>query len=66
MAAFAEVRDALVIAVAVDVLDYEEFFLLYELHLSREIYPYWIFDKFDLSAWDEARCQSETRFQKKA
>ena len=65
MAALAEVREALLFAFSEDVIDYEEFLVLYEINLSREVYPYWIFDKFDLSAWDEARCQSETRFQKR-
>ena len=37
---------------------------MYDLNLSREIYPYRKFDKFNLTVLDDARCLSETRFYK--
>ena len=31
---------------------------------SREIFPYWKYDKFDLDGWDDAECKVELRFDK--
>ena len=59
-----EVREDLLIAYACDLIDDEEFLLLTELNDSRELYPYWKFEKFDMNKWDEERSQTELRFSK--
>ena len=59
-----EVREAILIAYAFDAIDDEEYFLLTELNISREIYPYWNFPTFDLNLWDDQRCLTELRFRK--
>ena len=64
MATLQGVRNLLLLAYYDDALDEQDFLLLYNLNISREIYPYWIFDKFSLDSWDDARCLSETRFYK--
>ena len=38
--------------------------LLYDANLSKPIFPYWKFNKFDLNSWDEDECLSELRFAK--
>ena len=42
------VRDVLLVSYFDDVIDDEEFTLLYEENYSRGIFPYWKYDKFDL------------------
>lgn len=58
------VRDALVIAHDEGIIDDEEFVVLYEENFSREIFPYWKYDKFNLDNWDGTECQTELRFAK--
>ena len=41
-----------------------EFSVLYEENYSREIFPYWKYDKFDLDGWDDAECKVELTFDK--
>ena len=53
MTALVQLREAPLIAFSDDIIDYEEFLILYELNISREICPIVFFDKFDLSAWNE-------------
>ena len=55
-------RDAILTAYVFDVLDDYEFALLYDINKSREIFPYWKYDKFDLRSFDEAQCRTEFRF----
>ena len=45
-----------------NIIDEDEFVLLYELNNSKEIYPFWKYDKFDLENMDEAQCKIEFRF----
>ena len=45
-----------------NIIDEDEFVLLYELNNSKEIYPFWKGDKFDLKDMDEAQCKREFRF----
>ena len=58
------VRDVLLVSYFDDVIDDEEFTLLYEENYSRGIFPYWKYDKFDLDDWDEEECKVELRFYK--
>lgn len=58
-------RDALCIAYDQNVIDDLEFALLYDANKSREIFPYWKFQPFDLSSWDDTECKTELRFSKK-
>lgn len=39
--------------------------MLYEANYSREIYPYWNFERFNLDTFDDAQCLTEFRFNKR-
>ena len=59
------VRDLLVLSHFDDLMDDAEFLMLYDANSSKDIYPYWKFNKFDLDAWNDTECQTELRFAKK-
>ena len=58
------VRDALIFAYAENVIDDEEFALLYDYNRSKPLFPHWKFEDFDLGTWDEVECRTELRFGK--
>ena len=58
------IRNLILGCYADNIIDDEEFVLLYEANKSREIFPFWKFGKFDLDDWDDVQCQSELRFKK--
>ena len=58
------VREVLLVCYFEDTIDDVEFTVLYEENYSREIFPYWKYDKFDLDGWDDAECKVELRFDK--
>jgi hypothetical protein len=45
------VRDALIFAYAENLIDDEEFALLYDHNRSKPLFPYWKFDEFNLDTW---------------
>ena len=59
------VRDLLVLSHFDDLLDDAEFLMLYDANSSKDIYPCWKFNKFNLAAWNDTECQTELRFAKK-
>ena len=59
-----EFREVLKEAYLLDLVDLEEFALMYQNNLSRIVFPYWKFDRFDLDAWDDSECYTELRFRK--
>ena len=59
------VRDALIVAHAEDMIDDEEFVLLYEYNQATPVFPYWKFQGFNLETWDDVECNTELRFEKK-
>ncbi|CAB4014568.1 Hypothetical predicted protein [Paramuricea clavata] len=59
-----EFREQLTLAYLSDVIDIEDFVYLYQTNQSREIFPYWKFDKFDFESWDDTECHKELRFRK--
>ena len=58
------VRDALIFAYAENVIDDEEFALLYDYNRSKPLFPHWKFEDFDLRTWDEVECRTELWFGK--
>ena len=56
------VRDLLVLSHFDDLMDDAEFLMLYDANSSKDIHPYWKFNKFDLDAWNDTKCQTELRF----
>ena len=58
------VREALVFAYFDDIIDDEEFSVLYEENVSREVFPYWKYDRFSFDDMDETECKVEFRFHK--
>ena len=57
-------RDALLIAYADGIIDDIELMLLLDDNNSRESYPFWKFENFNLDAWDDDQCRTDFRFQK--
>ena len=55
-------RDTMLIAYSEDILDDCEFALLYELNYSRDIYPHWDYNKFNLSLLDDATVLDRSTF----
>ena len=65
MAGFRDTRTVLMYAYLEDFIDEMEFCALYDENLSHNLdFPYWIHDRFDLEAMDDAECWSEFRFYK--
>ena len=55
-------RNSLLLSYVENIIDEEKLVLLYELNNSKEIYPLWKYDKFDLENMDIAQCKREFRF----
>ena len=49
---------------APELIDMEDYVSLYSTNQSREIFPYWKFNKFDFESWDDTECYKELRFGK--
>ena len=58
------VREALLLAYGTNVIDSVEFAVFYDANSSRELFPYWKFDKFNFDDWDDTECRAELRFGK--
>ena len=58
------VRELVLLSYADDLIDDEEYIILNELNESRESYPYWKYDRFDINNFDDAQCQVDFRFKK--
>ena len=59
------VRDALLTASFYDIIDDDEFVLLYDAYSSKPIFPYWKFPRFSVDEWSDVECKTELRFAKK-
>ena len=65
MASFKETRNALLLAYNDDIIDDEEFVLLYDLQTSKNpCFPYEEYDHFNLEAMDSVDCKAEFRVEK--
>ena len=65
MASFCKTREALLLAYDKDLINDEEFVLLYDLNTSKNFdYPYWNYNRFDLDDWCYEECRSDLRFCK--
>ena len=63
MASFRETREALLLAYDEDLINDEEFVLLYNLNTSKNLdYPFWNYSRFDLDDWNDNECRSDLRF----
>ena len=59
-----EFREVLIESYLLDLIDIEDFTLMYENNQSRSVFPYWKFNRFDLDAWDDSECYTELRKKK--
>ena len=57
-------REQILISYAYDVIDSDEFVLLYDANQSKDIYPYWNYQPFDIGMIDEEQCFIDFRFAK--
>ena len=65
MATFREVRDLLAFACFEDIIDEDEFLLLWELNTSKNLdFPYEDYGRFDLDEMDDSECVAEFRVKK--
>ena len=65
MAGFREAREALLYAFSENIIDEEEFLLLYDINRSKNRdFEYWIYDEFCLRDVSDDDCVSEFRFEK--
>ena len=65
MATFREVRDLLAVACFEDIIDEDEFLLLWDLHESKILdFPYKDYGRFDLDELDHSECLAEFRVKK--
>ena len=58
------VREALLLAYGANVIDSVEFAVFYDANSSREIFPYWKFDKFNFDDWDDTECRAALQFSR--
>ena len=59
------VRDALLTASFFDVIDDDEFVLLYDAYSSKLIFPYWKFPRLSVDEWGDVEYKTELRYAKK-
>ena len=64
MSSLATVRDSLVIAHSQNSIDDVEFVLLYDANMSKPVFPYSKFERFDIDNWEDEECWTELRFGK--
>ena len=65
MGGLREVREALLLSHAQNIIDDEEFVLLYNLNKSKNPdFAYWNYDMFDLDKLNDDECMAEFRFLK--
>ena len=65
MASFRDARIMLLDAFNDNSIDEDEFVLLYNLNTSKNpVFPYEIYERFDLANVDEAKCKAEFRVEK--
>ena len=64
MGGLREARNSLSSAVNENIIDDEEFLLLYDVNKSRDDNPYWSYDSFNLDNLDDSESWSEFRFLK--
>ena len=64
MSSLRDTRDALLLAFSDDAISDDEFCLLYDLNRSRDDYPYWNYQRFNLDDMDNSESWSHFRFYK--
>ena len=64
MSSLRDTRDALLFAFDENIIDDIEFKILYDINNSRNDYPYWNYDPFNLDNFTDAETWSEFRFYK--
>ena len=65
MATFREVRDLLAVACFEDIIDENEFLLLWDLHQKNLDFPCGNYGRFDLDEMDDSECLAELRAKKR-
>ena len=65
MASFKKARDELLLSICKEIINEDEFFLLYDINKSKSPeYPYWNYERFQLQDKSEAECRTDFRFEK--
>ena len=58
------VREQILFAYAENIIDTDEFSLLYDTNQSKSIYPYWKYNTFDDGTIDDEQSFTDFRFRK--
>ena len=65
MASFRKARDELLVSFCQEIINEDEFLLLYDVNKSKNPeYPYWNYERFTLQDKSEAECKTDFRFEK--
>ena len=65
MATFRNARESLLLGYSENLINAEDFILLYDLNTSKNLdFPYWSFNKFDLDILTDDECLADFRFLK--
>ena len=65
MASFRKVRDKLLVSFCEEIINEDEFLLLYDANKWKNPeYPYWNYERFTLQGKSEAECKTDFRFEK--
>ena len=64
MVGLRDTRDHLMLAYDDNIIDNVEFHLLYDINYSRNDYPYWNYERFELEDLNDAKTWTEFRFLK--
>lgn len=56
---FCSVREVLFFVYGINVIDFVEFVVFYDVNSLRELFFYWKFDKFNFDDWDDIECRVE-------
>ena len=65
MAGLRQVREALLVSHSLNLINDEEFMLLYDINSTKNPdFPYWKYEKFDLENMTDDECQAQLSFLK--
>ena len=65
MASFRKTRDELLVSFCEEIINEDEFLLLYDVNKSKNPeYPYWNYERFTLQDKSEAECKTDFSFEK--
>lgn len=62
MSSVATVHDSLVVAYSQNIIDDVELALLYDANISKPVFPYSKYERFNIDNWEDQECWTKLRF----